>query len=115
MEISSFSKWNHKYFKSKVKTREKVKKSNLKPIEMEPYWKTFFWNWQICVEDVKITIGEATLKLVRFTQYASSFHNSLNIFAQLEPNNLLHKTDKCERDLNKRLLITAKFGLQIST
>ena len=41
--------------------------------KMEPYWKTFFWNWQICVEDVKITIGEATLKLVRFTQYASSF------------------------------------------
>ena len=35
--------------------------------------------------------------LVRFTRYASSFHYTINIFDSLKRNNLLLKTDQCER------------------
>ena len=40
---------------------------------------------------------------MRFTQYDSSFHFLINIFAYLKRNNLLQKTDQRERGFKDKL------------
>ena len=47
-----------------------------------------------------LLVHKVAFTLVRFTQYASWFHNKINIFASLNRNDSLCKTDQCERSLN---------------
>ena len=45
--------------------------------------------------------------VVRFIKNVGSFHYELNIFCFLKCNNLLLKTDQCERDLSRKISIYA--------
>ena len=61
-------------------------------------------------------LSKVAFTLVHFTQYASSFHYKINIFAYLKHNNLLRKTDQCERNFTHQFSQTQthKFSFSLS-